>query len=164
MTDIELLRIWDDPGETLCADAADELGQLRTAAKLAFTRLCELNRDDESGIRMVLANALRGKPMRPASREAVTRDMIAAGADRYVELNGEVTSDYLVEEVFTAMMAARPIWRPASYVMVSLRALLRSGVTERREFFQESLDALEAQSAEIERLNEEIERMRRARK
>ena len=32
--------------------------QLRTAAKLALTRLGELNRDDEAGIRMVLSVAI----------------------------------------------------------------------------------------------------------
>lgn len=39
-------------------EAANEIGKLRTAARLALTRLGELNRDDEAGIRMVLANAL----------------------------------------------------------------------------------------------------------
>lgn len=29
MVDVERLRIWDDPGETICADAADEIEKLR---------------------------------------------------------------------------------------------------------------------------------------
>lgn len=56
-------------GHALREAAAAEIERLRAAASLALRRLGELNRDDESGIRMVLANALKPDHEQSASGE-----------------------------------------------------------------------------------------------
>lgn len=61
MVDLEKLRMWDDPGETLCVEAAAEIERLQTANEYAFGPSGELAKLRAEVERLALENwQLRG--------------------------------------------------------------------------------------------------------
>lgn len=78
--------------------------RLREAAKLALQRLGELNRDDEAGVRMVLANAIDAALSQPPVGERGCSDAAILHLGNVLSMLAELHSDDRCEALESALV------------------------------------------------------------